>query len=129
MTCVSASGHVLPPMMIFPREQTPPANFHEGAVAQTLFANSTNGWINNDLFLQWFEFFLVNIPPTRPVLLIMDGHGSHMSIELMELAQVFIFCVCHPTRHTSSSPWHLQVFLKAIFQRLAVNTLLLTLEE
>ena len=36
LTCVSASGHVLPPMMIFPRKKTP-ANFREGAVAQTLF--------------------------------------------------------------------------------------------
>ena len=74
-------------MMIFLHKQTPPANFCEGAVAQTLFVNnSTNGWINNVLFLQWFKFFLANIPPTRPVLLIMDGHGTHMSIELIELA-------------------------------------------
>ena len=26
---VSAFGHVLPPMIIFPHKQTPPANFHE----------------------------------------------------------------------------------------------------
>ena len=86
LTCASASGHVLPPMMVFPRKQTPPAKFREGAVAQTLFANSANGWINSDLFLQWFELFLANIPPTRPMLLIMDGHGSHIPIELIELA-------------------------------------------
>ena len=99
LTCVSASGHVLPPMMIFPHKQTPPANFHEGAVAQTLFANSTNGWINTNLFLQWF---LVNIPPTRPVLLNMDGHGTHMSIELIELARssgVHLLCLPSHTTH------------------------------
>ena len=69
----SASAYVLPPMMIYPHKQTSPANFRKGAVAETLFANSTNGWINSDLFMKWFEFFLANIPPTRPVLLIMDG--------------------------------------------------------
>ena len=36
LACVSTSGHVLPPMMIFPRKQTPPANYREGAVARTL---------------------------------------------------------------------------------------------
>jgi len=49
LTCASASGHVLPPMMVFPRKQTPPAKFCEGAVAQTLFTNSDTGWINSDL--------------------------------------------------------------------------------
>ena len=100
--CASASGHVLPPVMIFPRKQTPPANFREGTVAQTLFANSANGWINNDLFLQWFKFFLANIPPTQPMLLIMDGHGTHMSIELIELARssgVHLLCLPSHTTH------------------------------
>ena len=50
LTCVSASSHGLPPMMIFSRKQIPPANFREGAIAQTLFANNTNGWVNNDFF-------------------------------------------------------------------------------
>jgi hypothetical protein len=102
LTCVSASGHVLPPMMIFPRKQKLPANFREGAVAQTLFSSSPNGWINNDLFLEWFEFFIAHIPPTRPVLLIMDGHGTHMSIELIELARsngIHLLCLPSHTTH------------------------------
>ena len=35
LMCVSASGHVLPPKMIFPRKRTPSADFREGAIAQT----------------------------------------------------------------------------------------------
>ena len=104
LTCVSASGHVLPPMMIYPHKQIPPDNFREGAVAQTLFSNSPSGWINDDL-LQWFKFFLTRIPPTRPVLLIMDGHGTHMSIELIELARssgIHLLCLC--ILLTSSNP-------------------------
>ena len=45
LTCVSVSGHILPPMMIFPRKKTPPVNYREGAVGYTLFGNSSNGWI------------------------------------------------------------------------------------
>ena len=114
LTCVSKSSHVLPPM-IFPRKQTPPANFREGTVAQTLFVNSTNSWINNDLFLQWFKFFLANIPPTQPVLLIMDGRGTHMSIELARSSGVHLLCLPSHTIHD--------------LQPLAANFLLLTLEE
>ena len=102
LTCVSASGHVLPPMMIYPCKQIPPDNFREGAVAQTLFSNSPSGWINDNLFLQWFKFFLTRIPPTRPVLLIMDGHGTHMSIELIELARssgIHLLCLPSHTTH------------------------------
>ena len=102
LTCVSASAYVLLPMMIYPLKQTPPANFRKGAVAQIRFANSINGWINSDLFMKWFEFFLTNIPPTRPVLLIMDGHGTHMSIKLIELARsndVHLLCLPSHTTH------------------------------
>ena len=87
---------------IYPRKQLPPANFREGAIAHTLFVNSGNGWINSDLSLQWFEFFLQHIPPTQPVLFIMDGHGSHMSIDLIELARsngVHILCLPSHTMH------------------------------
>ena len=31
--------------------------------------------------------FLEHIPPTRPVLLLKDGHASHTSIEVIELAR------------------------------------------
>ena len=64
--------------------------------------NSPSGWINDGLFLQWFKFFLASIPPARPVLLIMDGHGTHMSIELIELARandVHLLCLPSHTTH------------------------------
>lgn len=87
LTCVSASGVVLPPMMVYPRKKKVPDNVREGCVPNTLFVHSDTGWINADLFLEWFKFFIKNIPPTRPVLLIQDGHSSHVSIELVELAR------------------------------------------
>ena len=54
------------------------------------------------IFLNWFKFFLTSIPPTRPVLLIMDGHGTHMSIEIIELARsngVYLLCLPAHTTH------------------------------
>lgn len=55
---------------------------------QTLiFAKSENGLINSSLFLEWLKFFVASIPSTRPVLLIQDGHSSHISIEAIKYAR------------------------------------------
>ena len=50
LTCVSASGMVLPPMMVYPRKNKVPDNVREGSVPNTLFVHSDSGWINADLF-------------------------------------------------------------------------------
>ena len=86
VSCVSASGNVIPPMMIYPRKRMTD-KLKSGAVPGTLFACSDNGWINQQLYLQWFEFFVASIPPDHPVLLIEDGHASHISLEVIKLAQ------------------------------------------
>lgn len=44
---------------------------------------SDNGWMDSDRFLDWFErHFLPNPPEERPVVLIFDGHASHMNRRL-----------------------------------------------
>ena len=67
-----------------------------------MFCNSDNGWINAEIYLEWFNNFLKSIPPARPVVLIQDGHASHISIELIELARsngVHILCLPAHTTH------------------------------
>jgi len=106
LSCVSASGFVLPPMMVYPRKTCVPDKLKEGAIPNTLFGNSESGWINSQLFLEWFAFFIKNIPPARPVLLVQDGHSSHISIELVEMARAndVTLCVCQCTPHITFSP-------------------------
>lgn len=100
LSYISASGLSLPPMMIYPRKRPVPLSQREGAFPNTLFVLSDSGWVTSELFLEWFIFFLQNIPPARPVLL-QDGHGAHVSIELIELARANdVHLLCLPT-HTS----------------------------
>ena len=73
LSCVSASGYTLPPMMIYPWKKAVPDKCKEGSVPHTLFKSSGNGWINTNIFLDWYKFFIDNIPLIRPVLLIMEG--------------------------------------------------------
>ena len=88
-------------MMVYPRKIAVPDHLKEGAVPHTLFKCSETGWINKDLYLEWFQFFLQNISLTRPVLLLQDGHSFHISIELIELArQNDVHLLCFPVHTT-----------------------------
>ena len=76
---MSAAGNVLPPVMVYPRNKCVPDKFKEVSVPGTLFKTSGNGWMNAELYLEWFRFFLQQISPLPRILLIQDGHGSHVS--------------------------------------------------
>ena len=46
------------------------------------------GWMDGTVFLDWFKnLFLKEIPPERPVVLVFDGHGSHISLEIVKTAR------------------------------------------
>ena len=101
VVCVSASGHAIPPFMIYPRKRAVPESMKIGAVPGTIFMTSDNGWITQEIYFEWFKFFIKSISPPRPVLLIEDGHGSHITLDVIELAhKIDIHLLCLPS-HTS----------------------------
>ena len=48
-------------MMIFPRKKLS-EKLTEGVPPGILLACTDNGWITQDKYLEWFKFFLKNIP-------------------------------------------------------------------
>ena len=47
-----------------------------------------SGWMNTETFLQWLHFQQdVHSSAARPVLLILDGHGSHKDLKVIEYAR------------------------------------------
>ncbi|XP_011403833.1 PREDICTED: stress response protein NST1-like [Amphimedon queenslandica] len=57
--------------------------------------------INSDIFLDRLKFFVSNILPTRPVLLIQDGHATHISIDPIKFAKANnIHMLCLPSHMT-----------------------------
>lgn len=53
-------------------------------------------------FLSGSSFFVSNIPPARPVLLVQDGHVSHVSIDAIEFARannIHLLCLPSHTTH------------------------------
>ncbi|KAK3105870.1 hypothetical protein FSP39_007466 [Pinctada imbricata] len=84
--CICADGRILPTFVIF--EKSLPHMAHkEGVPGDWLFGYSESGYMDSTLFLQWFKrVFIPNCGPARPVLLIMDNHDSHTTLDVIECA-------------------------------------------
>ena len=92
--------------MIYPRKKAVPENFREGVVPGTLFKSTESGWITQEVYMEWFQWFIKVFPPARSVLLIEDGHGSHISIEIIELARANeVYLLCLPAHTTAIGRW------------------------
>lgn len=101
--CGSASGERLPPYVIYKGKNLWTSWTH-GGPAGTLYAVSESGWMERPQFLEWFKkLFLTALSSApRPVILFMDGHASHINLELIRLArehQVILFCLPSHTTH------------------------------
>jgi hypothetical protein len=102
LACASASGNCIPPMVIFDRK-TLKLEMTHGEVPGTFYGLSQNGWIDSELFSEWFKnHFLAHAPAVRPLLLLLDGHSSHYQPEFIRLAaaeDVVVFCLPPHSTH------------------------------
>ena len=77
-------------------------NLKLGVVPGTAFHCSDSGWVNSELFCKWLDFFIKLIPPSRHVLILLDGLAYHISIEAIEVAmsnEVHMLCISVHTTH------------------------------
>jgi len=79
-----------------------------GEVPATLYGMSSSGWMDQELFADLFlHHFLVHAVSSRPLLLLLDGHSSHFTLELLKLAaehDVIIFCLPPHTTADTQPP-------------------------
>lgn len=85
---MSASGCFIPPLFIFPRKRHSPQLERDGPPG-AVYTCSDNGWTNESIFITWLNHFIKQVEPTaeKPVLLVMDNHNSHSTLEAWELAK------------------------------------------
>lgn len=101
--CMSAGGTFIPPMMIFPRKNWTDT-LMKGAPPGAIGKCHPSGWIQTELFTEWFEHFVTKAHPTKesPVLLVLDGHNSHArNIEVIERARKNHVTIVSIPPHTS----------------------------
>ena len=95
---MSAGGHYLPPMLIYPYKRIPGRNLLEG-FPDAVLQISDNGWITSAIFHAWLRdiFIPQTMQVEKPLVLFVDGHASHKSlIETSQLCEdhgVILYCL------------------------------------
>jgi len=85
---INAAGNVLPPMFIFPRKNYRD-HFIRGGPVGSVGCAAQSGWINEELFCQYLKHVIRHTRCTvdRKILLILDNHESHISLQAIEMAR------------------------------------------
>ena len=102
LVCVSTSGYTLPPMVIYKRKNLTPELIW-GEIEGTIYGVSSSGWIDADLFYEWFhQHFLEYASSVWPLLLLLEEHSSHYNPS-SSVKPVRVVWVCFVSRHI----WHI----------------------
>ena len=110
---ISGNGTVLPPLIIFKGKQFSMGWFQitsrnpklELACKGWKISYSISGWTNSTIALSWVEHFDAltrdDCPAGAYRLLILDGHGSHITVEFVEYClSHYIVVYCLPAHST-----------------------------
>ena len=98
--CTNASGWALPPCMIF-KGKVFIESWFDGLPEDWRFEVSPNGWTSDEIGLRWLEKLFIPTTSSRTKggyrLLILDGHGSHLTPRFDEICEENkIIPICMP---------------------------------
>jgi hypothetical protein len=89
-SCGNAAGDYMPPFILFKSKRDLHKEWTENGPENAIYATSPSGWMETEQFIQWFKEFVKHVREIRklegPIILCFDGHKSHISIDLIDLA-------------------------------------------
>ena len=121
LCCASAAGIAHLPMIIYCKSFLGD-NYRFGGPDDAVYARSESRWIDSELFLLWMKKVLLrHCSSQRPIIFFVDGHASHIMLNVFDLAQendVILFCLLPHTTH-ALQPLDVSVFrsLKSNFSK------------
>lgn len=99
---ISASGNYIPPFTIYKGAHLY-ESWTKGGPPGALYACTESGWMQDSVFESWMDHFIKYTESLqKPVLLIYDGHGSHMTYGTVKKAidnNIIILCLPPHTSH------------------------------
>ncbi|XP_041484938.1 uncharacterized protein LOC121431436 [Lytechinus variegatus] len=105
LACGNAAGRALPPYYVFKGKRMMP-ELMDGALPGSKMTLTETGWSNGAVFSKFLtEHFVPSLPPREDgeyVLLMYDGHTSHISTTVIDFAranQVILFVLPAHTSH------------------------------
>ena len=101
---ICANGNALPPVWVFPRVRFDESRMMSGAAVGALGLVHKSGWMTSENFTKVLEFFKGSVWCTKesPVLLIMDNHESHLSVQGLDFCKENGIVVLTLPPHTSN---------------------------
>jgi len=106
VACINAIGQTMPPFIIFDAKNLN-MEWTRGEVPGTTYGLRDSGWIDTELFKQWFfQHFLCHAGSSRPILLLLDGHSSHFNLDVVlpwQEKMMLLFTLWYPTPHMRCS--------------------------
>jgi hypothetical protein len=122
LSCINTNGQSIPGFYIFKGKRLMD-NYIEGCEDGATMAMQPEGWMTALLFSQWISHFIKSIEsrgvvsPSHRHLLIVDGHNSHVTLEVVHKAmQVGLDLLILPS-HTSHCLHPLDVSVFGPFKR------------
>jgi hypothetical protein len=116
---VSAAGSCVPPFYVFPRVNYRDI-FLKNCYPGSKGVAQVTGWMTEVCFRDWLEHFMNVVKPTEdePVLLILDNHETHLSIDVIDAAKERGVILVTIPPHTSHKLQPLDVSVYSPFKRL-----------
>ena len=99
----AASG--CPHISFFLESAFPLLNYNplEGGVEGSVLSMTESGYMDTSTFYMRFaNHFIPNLPPARPVVLLVDGHDSHLNLELFQQAEkngIYLYSLLQNATH------------------------------
>ena len=118
--CINASGWALPPCVIF-KGKVFIESWFDGLPDDWRLEVSPNGWTSDEIGLRWLEKLFIPSTSSRTKgkyrLLILDGHGSHLTPKFDEICEKNnIIAICMPP-HSSHLLQPLDIGCFAVLKR------------
>lgn len=118
LACVCADGTALPPAIIYPGQNIQDTWLQDWENERCFFTSSPNGWTSDEIAREWVEHCFQKETKEKARqgrdwrLLIMDGHGSHVTMKFIDFCESNrILVIILPAHSTSQlQPLDVKVF-------------------
>lgn len=116
---INAAGQSIPPFLVFPRVFFKP-HMLLGAPNGCGGSANKSGWVNGEIFTEILNHFVryVKCTKEKPVILIMDNHESHITVNSLEFSKANGIILLTLPPHTSGK---LQPLDKTVYKSLKSN--------
>ncbi|KAJ8926622.1 hypothetical protein NQ314_020986 [Rhamnusium bicolor] len=101
----TASGHICPPLVVFPYVR-PPKAVIESLPESWVLGKSESGWMKGDIFYEYiandFNNWLTENSIKKPIIVFIDGHRSHMTLSLRKFCEkneIILYALPQNTTH------------------------------